>query len=42
MDDSINFKIQNPEVAITSMVILNAQQFLTATETTQVDRSFVL
>jgi hypothetical protein len=36
MDDNIQFKINNPDIAVTSLRILGAQQFLTATESTQV------
>jgi amino acid permease len=36
MDDNIQFKINNPDIAVTNLRILGAQQFLTATESTQV------
>ncbi|ELR15075.1 C2 domain containing protein [Acanthamoeba castellanii str. Neff] len=39
MDDNIQFKINNPDIAVTSLRILGAQQFLTATESTQIEVS---
>jgi hypothetical protein len=41
MDQAIAFKINNPDIALTGLHIRSAQQFLTATESTQVPPIFL-